>query len=770
MPLGSRLVWSAATCFLLTLSLSARDWPAEILAARRDPSGAQQPGPASPDSGYVGSQACARCHEEQQKQWMSSIHVKMTRPVDDALVVGDFSDRAAFTAHGRSYSFGRRNGKPFVRIAFGPAAGSGPPRPFDPGVLPSDIEGIAESRGRSRAPEIFEVDYTLGAKRVQGYLSRLADGRIYVLPVFWHAEHRRWIDWREITPIPEGAHDLRQIWNVNCFNCHATNLVQGFDPATRRYETRWTEMGIGCEACHGPGRAHVELAERWEKDPASKPHYDRSDGNRALSETLKTFSPRSAEPRQVFDACGYCHGNKTNVFVGFQAGDRYEDYAVPFLLSEPIAPGDLQGEFWPDGRPSRFNRTQALTLSGCFKAGAIRCTSCHLAHGPTPNAFSLKVDIYDGTRGDELCTQCHRTPKGFENLPELQASFTGRGLVQHTFHLVDSEGSRCINCHMSDVNWRLLMRRRDHTFEAPVPELTARFGIPNACNTCHDDRSPEWAAAKMDEWWGNGERRRRAVWVADTMYRAGAGDHSVLANLARVAVDRSLGFVLRASAADYIGRLAAADRYVPAGAGQSQTAFVAGLSRAGSPVGLSSGSAPPRLAPGIINAVIGAAADPEPAVRAAAVRALGLVGDPARVAAPVTARLVDPARVVRARAAEVLLGLGIVELPGAAGEALRRAQAEYRLSLESFPDVAANHAALGKLEGELGRPADARRALDTAIRLDSSFAYPWVLKGVFAAREARYDEAVDSFRRARAIEPAYPNIDAMIAEAEKRRR
>ena len=47
---------------------------------------------------------------------------------------------------------------------------------------------------------------------------------------------------------------------------------------------------------------------------------------------------------------------------------------------------------------------------------------------------------------------------------------------------------------MSDVNWRLLIRRRDHTFQPPVPEMTAAFGVPNACTTCHDDRSPEWAA------------------------------------------------------------------------------------------------------------------------------------------------------------------------------------------------------------------------------------------------------------------------------------
>ena len=113
---------------------------------------------------------------------------------------------------------------------------------------------------------------------------------------------------------------------------------------------------------------------------------------------------------------------------------------------------------------------------------------------------------------------------------------------------------------MSDVNWRLLIRRRDHTFQPPVPENTAQFGIPNACTTCHDDRSPEWAAKQMNEWWGDGDRRAKAASLADTMYRAGSGDATTLPALAKLAVDRSQGFLVRASAADYIGRLVAESR------------------------------------------------------------------------------------------------------------------------------------------------------------------------------------------------------------------
>ena len=686
----------------------------------------------------------------------------MTKPVAEATIVGDFREGTKFADHDRSYTFGMKDGKPLISISFG-----------------------------SRSPETFVVDYTLGAKRYQGYLSTLPEGRIYVLPVFWHVASKRWVDWKEITPIPDSAHDLRQIWNRNCFNCHGTNIVQGYDLDEKTYRSTWTEMGIGCEACHGPGRQHVALMEEWEKNPASKPSYDNSAKNRQLSDTLKIFSTRSSEPRRIYDTCAYCHGNKTNVFVGFRGGDNYSDYATPFLLSEPLPDFDSQGEFWPDGRPNRFNRPQALTMSGCFKAGAITCTNCHVAHG-SRNEHSLKVNIYQGRNGDSLCTQCHSEPKslkpsGPQDLKtlgpqDLKSSFTGAGLQAHTFHAPESAGSRCINCHMSDVNWRLLVRRRDHTFQPPVPENTAQFGIPNACTTCHDGRSPEWAARQMDVWWGDRNRRATASSLADTMYRAGSGDGGTLPALARLAVDRSQGLLVRASAAEFIAQLiSSAQRR---SAAQSQTSFdvgSAGGSNAGSYAASNQRSndrenlrpndrrTAVEVTPAIVNALIGAAADPEPVVRTVALKALGIIGDRERALGPVLARLVDNARVVRARAAEVLVSFGIVDLPGAAGAALRKAQAEYIVSLDMFPDVASNHAAKGWLEAERGNAMVARDALNKALIVEPNYAFPWVVKGVLFAREGKLADAVEMWKKARSIEPSYPNIDQLIAEAEKRK-
>ena len=728
MARGNWLISLTGLVLLFTLALRANQAPAQAPAPAPAPGTRHE----APDAtSYLGSQSCARCHDVEHTQWKNSLHIKMTKPVAEATIAGDFRDGTTFADHDRSYTFGMKGGKPFVTIAFG-----------------------------DRAPETFTVDYTLGAKRYQGYLSMLPEGRIYVLPVFWHVASKRWLDWKEITPIPDGAHDLRQIWNQNCFNCHGTNIVQGFDIPTKQYRSTWTEMGIGCEACHGPGRDHVALMDAWEKDPASKPKYDNSSKNRRLSDTLKIFSTRSSEPRRIFDTCSYCHGNKNNVFVGFKGGDNYADYAMPFLISEPLPEFDHQGEFWPDGRPNRFNRPQALTLSGCFKAGAVTCTNCHVAHG-SRNEHSLKVNIYQGRNGDALCTQCHSTP-----------AFAGAALKQHTFHAPESAGSRCISCHMSDVNWRLLIRRRDHTFQPPVPENTAQFGIPNACTTCHDGRSPEWAAKQMDEWWGDRDRRAAATFLAETMYRAGSGDGSVLADLAKLAVDRSQGLLVRASAAEYVARLVAEQKGAAAKSGsqQAQTAFYAGANLRPERLGSRRDDRPAAVVtPAITNAMIGAANDPEPVVRAAALRALAAIGDRERVLAPVLARLVDSARVVRAKAAEVLVAFGIVELPGQAGDALRKAQEEYVLSLDAFPDVASNHAAKGWLEAERGNVMVARDALNKATAVEPNYAFPWVVKGVLLAREGKFEQAVSMWKKARSIEPSYPNIDQLIAEGEKRK-
>ena len=108
-------------------------------------------------------------------------------------------------------------------------------------------------------------------------------------------------------------------------------------------------------------------------------------------------------------------------------------------------------------------------------------------------------------------------------------------------------------------------------------------------------------------------------------------------------------------------------------------------------------------------------------------------------------------------------------MPGKAGEALNKAQEEYVLGLDTFPDLASKHAAKGWLESERGNLNAAVSALDKAIVVQPDYAYSWVVKGVISARQGRFADAVEMWKKARSIEPSYPNIDQLIAEAEKRK-
>ena len=111
-----------------------------------------------------------------------------------------------------------------------------------------------------------------------------------------------------------------------------------------------------------------------------------------------------------------------------------------------------------------------------------------------------------------------------------------------------------------------------------------------------------------------------------------------------------------------------------------------------------------------MNGLIGAANDSEAMVRITAVRALGILADP-KLTPVLAAHLTDSSRVVRVSAAEALMNMGISRLDGVPGAALAAAQEEWAVSLRTFNDDAADHAALGWLEAARGRPEAAEQEL-----------------------------------------------------------
>jgi predicted CXXCH cytochrome family protein len=461
-----------------------------VLAAGLIPVGARdaQP-PASPvaTSETAGAQVCATCHAEQHDAWTSGRHSKMIQPASAASVLGDFT-RQVITLRGQPYALRRANGAYY----------------------------ITESRLTGR-PQEHRIDYTLGSRRIQHFLTTIDHGRIVVLPPTWDVQRREWFDNVEIIRPDQSDTAPVQQWNKNCVGCHVSRQDNRYSAATATYDTTWQDFGTSCERCHGPGQAHVD---RYRADPASRPVEER-----------EIVRPTRLAPAAGSAVCAQCHSLRDIAAPGFRAGAAYDDHFVVKLEYTPRKEQDPV--YWADGRPRRFsNDAVGLWQSQCYLKGGATCTTCHDPHTPNVDRHATLAPT-----NNALCATCHAE--------------IGRQVVSHSRHAAGSRGASCIECHMPKEVVSIKASMRDHSMSLPTPENTVAYGIPNACTTCHVSKTAPWAAARMAEWWPNG-RRAANVTRAATFTAARAGRSDALPGLVAMAADDTAAPLMRANALGYL--------------------------------------------------------------------------------------------------------------------------------------------------------------------------------------------------------------------------
>ena len=442
-------------------------------------------------SDYAGSALCTTCHEKQAAAWHRSDHYRSMQDASPAAVAGDFSDtRVSF--HDMATRFLREESGCYV-----------------------------ETVGLSGETRTFPVRYTFGHRPLQQYLVDRGDGVLQAFDVAWDTRPaqdggQRWYHLQTDEPIkPDhpffwAGHAMN--WSSHCADCHSTHVTKTFDEPAQRFRTEYAEVNVACEACHGPAREHVRLANAGAL--ADSPH---AGFERGRAERLAwRFAPGKAiaeahgvpDDRDV-DMCGGCHSLRTPLTPDTVGKPYHEAYRLELLT-------DVR--YFPDGQIREEAFVLGSFLQSKMHVRGVTCGNCH-----EPHSGGLVAE------GNAVCTQCHR--------PDI---YDGPA---HHRHPAGKPGSACVDCHMPARTYMGVDDRRDHSFPIPRPARSDDLGVPNACVDCHEGRDNQWAAARLRDW---GVAMEPAHW-SRTFRRLRIGDPGGLDEVKSVLADPQTSALVKAS-------------------------------------------------------------------------------------------------------------------------------------------------------------------------------------------------------------------------------
>ena len=365
---------------------------------------------------YVGSQACAKCHQDIYERWKKTPMANVVRD----------------------------------------------PREHPEAIIPDLATNTLAKFTKD------QVAFVYGSLWKQRYFTQVGDD-YFPLAAQWDVGNHAWRPYH----VPDQGGDwwaafypsdnMQRPTGPLCDGCHSV----GYEIHTKQV----AEWNVGCERCHGPASEHVAHPAR---------------GN--------VVNPAEMNSVAANDTCIQCHsqgqppsnpieGKYYDWPVGYNVGLRLVDY----WKLEDCTLGQTSFFYFPDCTAHK-NRMQGndFSQSLMYRRG-ITCFACHDVHG-TSNYAQLRKPA------SQICLDCHgpSTPNG----PRTAT------LEQHTHHKEGSAGSECVACHMPAIETEGVPGAfvHAHTFRFITPAMTDKYNIPNACTSCHKEKSTTWAAEAMKGW------------------------------------------------------------------------------------------------------------------------------------------------------------------------------------------------------------------------------------------------------------------------------
>lgn len=413
---------------------------------------------------------------------------------------------------------------------------------------PSDIPGYEKATEEQKA-ELRKADYVISGGR---FVAKDHEtGKLVFLKFEWNHEEEFWFDY-------DGT---GTVWQDRCMGCHVTNAGKGGagnEPA---------EFGIGCEACHGPGRDHIsskgdptKITLNVSSDVCGQCHssgYTMKDGTRwpagyrPSGELLKLegIVPRAVDP----NAPALLGHHKT-----------YGEWLVsghgPKAVLAPASTGHATDECYAchtqEGVDAKAH-DEEFKFDANKQYASISCVTCHRPHGlgkamdeKTMCANCHNGSLAEGTAFQPGATPHHPTKEFFAGWGAA-GGITSKGNVHKEV--------TCQECHMQNNNHLMKIVRPDTAnLESTHSE--------DSCTVCHEESAGDTRAAYIDMWQnhtkGKLEALNKDVAAIEAAVKAGATMTDELklklatskTNIAFITEDGSMG----AHNFDYAAKLLAA--------------------------------------------------------------------------------------------------------------------------------------------------------------------------------------------------------------------
>ena len=341
--------------------------------------------------GYVGSEACRKCHAAEFDSWKESFHSKMVRKRDEGILKNVVEKWAT-------------DGE-------------------NPGPTTANVTG--------RKISILDVEYVIGSNWKQRFLVRdESTGGYQFANKQFNRMSGKWENYGQ-----------KNDWDTMCATCHTTGYrVVQYDPANpKTQKVAWSEPSVGCENCHGPGAKHVKSRSKkdiWNFTGKPKAEQSRVCGYCHIRLENELYKSAQGNPREDFPA--------PKVGQSFKPSDDWTKWYPEHVVIPGVQPedkidaeykGDLKGMFLLDNvskaagvyeAGKHHEEYQEMIQSKHHKSGELSCITCHSPHA------GKKMEKKDAKAS---CAKCHDASYTVEKyMPGTGKTADNLYLRTHTFY------------------------------------------------------------------------------------------------------------------------------------------------------------------------------------------------------------------------------------------------------------------------------------------------------------------------------------------------